>query len=173
MFRSTWTKESTRCRCNSAGGKGKWLPTRRAVRARAAGFAPGILLREVWRVCVCQLQGKRLCAVCIIRRLFRLGEQLLPGVNYVDGLACVKLAAAHLGLHRALEWGTHCFRRGRADQAGPPPACPEPTRGPDLARTGTPHRGAGSVVLRGGMEICGRVRAPHLEVGADVLPGSR
>ena len=165
--RSTKTKESTRCRCNSAGGRGEWLPTRRAECAPAAGLALGSPHREVWRVCVCQLQGKRLCAVCIIRHSLRPGEQLLPGVNYVDGLACVKLAAAHLGLHRALEWGTHCFRRGRADQAWArlAPACLGPARSSCLSRIGAPHRGTCSAILRRGVEICCRVRAPHSEKG--------
>ena len=86
---------------------------RNARRGRWAG-PPRV---QVWRVCVCGLQGKRLCAVCILHKRYREMAPVFPDVRYEDALAYVKITASKLGLPRALEWGTHCFRRGRADLA--------------------------------------------------------
>ena len=71
---------------------------------------------QVWRNCVCALQGRRLCGVCAIRRRRRPGMRVFPALTYTEALSYVKITAARLNLPRALEWGTHCFRRGRADQ---------------------------------------------------------
>ena len=72
---------------------------------------------EIWRKCVCVAQGKRLCGVCVLhRRWRRAGEALFPEVVYDDTLAFVKLGAAALRFPRAAQWGTHAFRRGRADE---------------------------------------------------------
>ena len=72
---------------------------------------------QVWRNCVCALQGRRLCGVCAIRRRLRPGVRVFPALTYTEALSYVKITAARLNLPRAFEWGTHCFRRGRADQA--------------------------------------------------------
>ena len=44
------------------------------------------------------------------------GNLIFPEVLYRDALALVKLGATALGFPRAREWGTHAFRRGRADE---------------------------------------------------------
>ena len=41
---------------------------------------------------------------------------MFPEVVYRDALSLVKLGALALGFPRAAEWGTHAFRRGRADE---------------------------------------------------------
>lgn len=72
---------------------------------------------QLWRKCVCDLQGRRLCGVCVLhRRGSRAGALVFPGLTYADSLSLLKLAAMALALPRAAEWGTHAFRRGRADE---------------------------------------------------------
>ena len=71
----------------------------------------------VTRRCICALQGKRLCGVCILaKRPERIGK-VFPTLSYSDGLALLKVAAQGLQLPNALAWGTHAFRRGWADEA--------------------------------------------------------
>ena len=72
---------------------------------------------QLWRKCVCDLQGRRLCGVCVLhRRASRAGSRVFPDLTYADALSLLKLAAMALTLPRAAEWGTHAFRRGRADE---------------------------------------------------------
>jgi hypothetical protein len=70
----------------------------------------------VTRRCICELQGSRLCGVCVLHRRWVVGP-LFPSLTYADGLALVKAAAAEIGLNQPLTWGTHAFRRGWADEA--------------------------------------------------------
>ena len=64
------------------------------------------------------LQGKALCGVCALTSLPHDGAaRIFAGINYGSALAALRVAAARLGLERASEWGTHCFRRGWADKA--------------------------------------------------------
>ena len=42
---------------------------------------------------------------------------IFPNVSYAESLALLKVAAEVCGSERALEWGTHAFRRGWADEA--------------------------------------------------------
>jgi hypothetical protein len=47
--------------------------------------------------CVCELQGRRLCGVCVLhRRVPRGGALVFPHASYRDGLALVKLGAMDL-----------------------------------------------------------------------------
>ena len=70
----------------------------------------------VVRRCICKLQGRTLCGVCVLRA--RVGNvHVFPHVSYTEGLAYLKAAAMHLRLERASEWGTHAFRRGWANEA--------------------------------------------------------
>ena len=71
---------------------------------------------HVVRRCICKLQGRSLCGVCILRRIW-CASRLFPGVYYADALALLKVAAEENGFERPLEWGTHAFRRGWADEA--------------------------------------------------------
>jgi len=73
---------------------------------------------QVVRNCICHLQGKRLCGVCILRRRCELdSHRLFPDLTYAQGLALLKAAASQLHYVDALSWGTHAFRRGWADEA--------------------------------------------------------
>jgi hypothetical protein len=73
---------------------------------------------QVVRKCICTMQGKRLCGVCILRRRCELqSEQLFAGITYSEGLGLLKAAASQLRFSDALDWGTHAFRRGWADEA--------------------------------------------------------
>ena len=70
----------------------------------------------VVRRCICQLQGRALCGVCVLSS--RLGRaKVFTGLSYAEGLAYLKAGAAHLKFERASEWGTHAFRRGWANEA--------------------------------------------------------
>jgi len=72
----------------------------------------------VVRKCICTLQGKRLCGVCVLKRRCDLqSEQLFAGITYPEGLGLLKAAASQLRFSDALDWGTHAFRRGWADEA--------------------------------------------------------
>ena len=71
---------------------------------------------EVVRSCICQLQGKRLCGVCVVKRRWNDGP-LFPDITYREALAFLKLSATHLGLEHGASWGTHAFRRGWANEA--------------------------------------------------------
>jgi len=69
----------------------------------------------VSRRCICALQSRQLCGVCVLLR--RAGQgRLFPGLSYRAALASLKTAALALGYERAAEWGTHAFRRGWADE---------------------------------------------------------
>ena len=70
----------------------------------------------VVRRCICQLQGKQLCGVCILQRRWTTGR-LFPSLEYSSSLAMLKTAAALAGLGEPLTWGTHAFRRGWADES--------------------------------------------------------
>ena len=74
--------------------------------------APVALVRR----CICKLQGRRLCGVCVLKRRFTDGC-IFPNVSYAESLALLKVAAELCGFERAMEWGTHAFRRGWADEA--------------------------------------------------------
>ena len=72
----------------------------------------------VVRRCICALQGRRLCGVCTLTaRLTADVERIFPDVTYTEGLAFLKLAADLVRLPEPATWGTHCFRRGWADEA--------------------------------------------------------
>ena len=80
---------------------------------------------QAWRQCACQLQGKRLCAICVIHEHIRDREPLLSHITYECGLAFIKIAAAALNFPGPLEWGTHAIWRGREDlRCGP--VAPQP-----------------------------------------------
>ena len=70
----------------------------------------------VVRRCICKLQGKLLCGVCVLRRRWTDGR-IFPNVSYTLGLALLKASAAIVGLPEPLTWGTHAFRRGWANEA--------------------------------------------------------
>ncbi len=70
----------------------------------------------VVRNCICQLQGRRLCGVCVLKRRFTPGK-LFDTISYVDALAMFMAAAIDLKLPDAECWGTHAFRRGWAADA--------------------------------------------------------
>jgi len=70
----------------------------------------------VVRRCICKLQGRSLCGVCILRRRWCI-SRIFPLIVYADALGLLKVSAEECGLERAMEWGTHCFRRGWADEA--------------------------------------------------------
>ena len=70
----------------------------------------------ICRNCICRMQGKRLCGVCVLERRWATGK-LFPDITYSSALALVKVAAAISGLGDPLTWGTHAFRRGWADEA--------------------------------------------------------
>jgi len=74
---------------------------------------------EVTRRCICSMQGRQLCGVCVVhRRMEQHGSgRLFPEVSYTEALAFLKSAAEELGLENAHSWGTHAFRRGWADEA--------------------------------------------------------
>ena len=69
----------------------------------------------VSRRCICRLQSRQLCGVCVLFGL-RGGTEFFPDVTYADGLAYLKAAASRLGFESPMSWGTHCFRRGWADE---------------------------------------------------------
>ena len=72
------------------------------------------------RRCICSQQGRALCGVCVVAKRWRPGR-IFQDISYGDGLAVLKGAAQLASLPRPLSWGTHCFRRGWADdvlQAG-------------------------------------------------------
>ena len=71
---------------------------------------------EVTRKCICRLQTKQLCGVCVLSRRHGNGR-IFPNLCYANALAALKIAALDLGFPRASEWGTHAFRRGWADEA--------------------------------------------------------
>ena len=52
----------------------------------------------------------------MLKRRFCEGR-LFPQLDYSGSLASLKVAAEHCGIDRAMEWGTHAFRRGWADEA--------------------------------------------------------
>ena len=70
----------------------------------------------VVRRCICKLQGRALCGVCVLRSRL-VGARVFASLTYAEGLAYLKAAAMRLNLERASEWGTHTFRRGWADEA--------------------------------------------------------
>ena len=70
----------------------------------------------VTRRCICKLQGRMLCGVCVLRRRMDQGR-IFPAINYADGLACLKAGAMYLKFDQAASWGTHAFRRGWATEA--------------------------------------------------------
>ena len=70
----------------------------------------------VVRRCICKLQGRALCGVCILQSRYG-GGQVFPGLSYVEGLAYLKAGATQLKFERAAEWGTHAFRRGWANES--------------------------------------------------------
>ena len=70
----------------------------------------------VTRRCFCLLQGKKLCGVCILFKQWT-PRRIFPNIDYSSSLAMLKIAASLAGLSDALPWGTHCFRRGFADEA--------------------------------------------------------
>jgi len=74
---------------------------------------------EVTRRCICALQGRQLCGVCILasRHDENGSDRLFPDISYTESLALLKSAAQELGLEQAQCWGTHAFRRGWADEA--------------------------------------------------------
>ena len=72
---------------------------------------------QVARRCVCQLQGKALCGVCVlVSRHSQHEGALFPGVTYSESLATLKVAAQACGIADAASWGTHAFRRGWATE---------------------------------------------------------
>ena len=71
---------------------------------------------HVVRQCVCKDTSADLCGVCILRRRWRQGK-VFPSLQYDRALAALKVAALAIGLPRGAEWGTHCFRRGWANDA--------------------------------------------------------
>ena len=73
--------------------------------------APGVVSRR----CICRLQSRQLCGVCILQARAG-GGRIFPAVTYVEGLAYLKAAAVRLGFERPTDWGTHAFRRGWADE---------------------------------------------------------
>ena len=73
--------------------------------------APAVVTRR----CICRLQSRQLCGVCILSARLG-GPRVFPSLTYTDGLAYLKSAAVRLGLDSATAWGTHCFRRGWADE---------------------------------------------------------
>lgn len=110
----------------------------------------------VVRECVCRRQGRRMCGVCALARRAVPAERVFPGLTYADGLAWVKVTATQVNAERPLEWGTHAFRRGRADQV----ACASLTaRG---ARTcmipGPPDGRPPSALPHWGLAVEGRIR---------------
>ena len=71
---------------------------------------------SVVRRCICKLQGRPLCGVCILQRRW-CATRIFPTIVYADALALLKVAAEECDFDRALGWGTHAFRRGWADEA--------------------------------------------------------
>jgi len=69
----------------------------------------------VSRRCICALQSRQLCGVCVLRGRVQAGR-VFPALEYRHALAQLKVAALALGFERAGEWGTHAFRRGWADE---------------------------------------------------------
>ena len=70
----------------------------------------------VARSCICGEAANALCGVCILSSRPSRGR-VFPTVNYDTALALLKRAAAAAGLPSPSHWGTHCFRRGAADDA--------------------------------------------------------
>jgi hypothetical protein len=70
----------------------------------------------VTRRCICALQGRQLCGVCVLHRRWNAGR-IFPEVCYTSSLGFLKAAVAIGGLANPNTWGTHAFRRGRADEA--------------------------------------------------------
>ena len=70
----------------------------------------------VTRVCSCAQAGQGLCGVCILQRRATQGR-VFPSVCYPTALQLLKRAAAVAGLPNPTAWGTHCFRRGAAEDA--------------------------------------------------------
>ena len=70
----------------------------------------------VTRPCICGDVANALCGVCILNA--RPGKgRVFPTVDYCTALALLKRAAAAANLPSPSHWGTHCFRRGAADDA--------------------------------------------------------
>ena len=82
------------------------------LKRRKMHLSPVLVVRR----CICKLQGRSLCGACVLRRRW-CESRIFPGATYVDSLALLKVAAEECGFERALEWGTHAFRRGWADEA--------------------------------------------------------
>ena len=72
---------------------------------------------EIRRRCICELQSRALCGVCTLVDMPSREGRVFPTLTYSQGLASLKLAATELSLPNAEAWGTHCFRRGWADEA--------------------------------------------------------
>ena len=70
----------------------------------------------VTRVCACSQGAGGLCGVCVLHRRCSKGR-VFPNVSYSAALQLLKRAAAIAGLPNPTAWGTHCFRRGAADDA--------------------------------------------------------
>ena len=70
----------------------------------------------ITRRCICLLQGRQLCGVCVLHRRWVPGR-IFTDVCYTSSLAFLKAAAAIGGLAHPATWGTHAFRRGWADEA--------------------------------------------------------
>ena len=70
----------------------------------------------VTRPCICGDAANALCGVCILSSRPG-GGRVFPTVDYNAALALLKRAAAAAGLPSPSHWGTHCFRRGAADDA--------------------------------------------------------
>ena len=71
---------------------------------------------EVVRYCICELQGRKLYGVCMLKSRWCEGL-IFDGVTYRTALALLKTAADNLKLDNALMWGTHAFCRGWAAEA--------------------------------------------------------
>ena len=72
---------------------------------------------HVVRKCICNGPLSILCGVCVLRRRGVGPGRIFPNLDYISALTALKTAALKLNLPRALKWGTHCFRRGWADEA--------------------------------------------------------
>ena len=72
----------------------------------------------VSRRCICSLQGKALCGVCIVQSRLQnaCAGLVFPRVTYSESLALLKLAAQACGRAHPASWGTHAFRRGWATE---------------------------------------------------------
>ena len=96
-----------------------WCSVREGVREATIVFHRRKMQNKpvhVVRQCVCKAPAPDLCGVCVIRRRRGRGP-LFPALQYDRALAALKTAALALGFPRGAEWGTHCFRRGWANDA--------------------------------------------------------